>query len=88
MMYHFYIACVQLQDKSPMHSESDQVQVLRKMTNICKKTKDHEKRIYLLRCILIYQQCFLLEGDDEIMETHAELADAIQAFADNGGSSI
>lgn len=82
------IACVQLQDKSPMYSERDQVEILRKMVDICKKLKDHEKRVYLLRCILVYQQCYLVEGDEEIFETHAELARALQAFADSGGTSI
>ena len=72
-----------------MHSESDQVEILNKMADICeKKTKDHEKRIYLLRCILVYQQCYLLDDDDDIYATHAALADALQAFADAGGTSI
>mmetsp|Transcript_44434 Transcript_44434/g.93277 ORF Transcript_44434/g.93277 Transcript_44434/m.93277 type:complete len:554 (-) Transcript_44434:265-1926(-) len=83
-----YSACVQLQDKSPMSSESDQVEVLKKMADICKKVKDHEKRVYLLRTILVYQQCYLLDDDDEIWDTHAALAEALQAFADSGGTSI
>eukprot|EP00579_Thalassiosira_antarctica_P001054 CAMPEP_0201874306 /NCGR_PEP_ID=MMETSP0902-20130614/6600_1 /ASSEMBLY_ACC=CAM_ASM_000551 /TAXON_ID=420261 /ORGANISM="Thalassiosira antarctica, Strain CCMP982" /LENGTH=552 /DNA_ID=CAMNT_0048401147 /DNA_START=135 /DNA_END=1793 /DNA_ORIENTATION=+ len=83
-----YSACVQLQGKSPMSSESDQVEVLKKMADICKKTKDHEKRVYLLRCILVYQQCYLLENDDEIWETNAALAETLQAFADGGGTRI
>ena len=71
-----------------MCSESDQVEVLKKMADICKKIKDHEKRVYLLRCILVYQQCYLLENDDEIWETNAALAEALQAFADGGGTRI
>lgn len=72
-----------------MHSESDQVEILKKMANdICKKTNDHEKRVYLLRCILVYQQCYLLDNDEEIYETNRELADALQSFADAGGESI
>jgi len=83
-----YTACVQLQDKSPACSEADQVEVLKKMADICKKIRDHEKRVYLLRTILVYQQCYLLEDDDEIWDTHAALAETLQAFADSGGTSI
>ncbi|KAL9191212.1 hypothetical protein ACHAXT_000918 [Thalassiosira profunda] len=83
-----YSACIQLQDKSSMYSESDQVEILQKMIHIAQKVKDHEKRVYLLRTKLVYQQCYLLEDDEEIFETHAELAEALQAFADSGGSSI
>mmetsp|Transcript_13557 Transcript_13557/g.29476 ORF Transcript_13557/g.29476 Transcript_13557/m.29476 type:complete len:556 (-) Transcript_13557:153-1820(-) len=83
-----YTACVQLQDKNAMYNESDQVEVLKKMTDICKKIKDHEKRIYLLRTVLVYQQCYLLEDDDEIWETNAAMADSLQAFADSGGTCI
>mmetsp|Transcript_10661 Transcript_10661/g.23260 ORF Transcript_10661/g.23260 Transcript_10661/m.23260 type:complete len:593 (+) Transcript_10661:128-1906(+) len=83
-----YSACVQLQDKSAMCNESDQVEVLKKMADICKKIRDHEKRVYLLRTILVYQQCYLLEDDDEIWDTHAALAETLQAFADSGGTSI
>lgn len=83
-----YTACVHLQDKNSMYNESDQVEVLKKMTDICKKTKDHEKRIYLLRTILVYQQCYLLEDDDDIWETNAALAEALQGFADSGGTCI
>mmetsp|Transcript_22298 Transcript_22298/g.54019 ORF Transcript_22298/g.54019 Transcript_22298/m.54019 type:complete len:550 (-) Transcript_22298:181-1830(-) len=83
-----YSACVQLQDKNPMYNETDQVEVLKKMTDICRKIKDHEKRIYLLRCILVYQQCYLLEDDEEIFETNKALADALQGFADSGGTCI
>ncbi len=83
-----YAACVQLQDKSPLCSESDQVEVLKKMADICRKIRDHEKRVYLLRTILVYQQCYLLEDDDEIWDTHAALAETLQAFADSGGTSI
>jgi len=79
---------VQLQDKSTMYNESDQVEILRKMCDICKKIKDHEKRVYLLRCILVYQQCYLIENDDEIFETHSALAEALQSFADAGGDCI
>ena len=71
-----------------MYSESDQVEILQKMIHIAQKVKDHEKRVYLLRTKLVYQQCYLLEDDEEIFETHAELAEALQAFADSGGSSI
>ncbi|KAL7535293.1 hypothetical protein ACHAWF_005121 [Thalassiosira exigua] len=83
-----YSACIQLQDKSPLHSESDQVEILKKMADMCKKTKNHEKRIYLLRCILVYQQCYLLDNDEEMWETNAALANALQGFADAGGTSI
>jgi len=83
-----YTACVQLQDKYYMYNESDHVEVLKKMADICKKIKDHEKRIYLLRCIVVYQECYLLEDDDEIWETHSALAETLQAFADAGGTRI
>lgn len=83
-----YSACVQLQDKSAMCNECDQVEVLKKMAGICRKIKDHEKRVYLLRCILVYQQCYLMEDDDEIWDTHAALAETLQAFADAGGTCI
>ena len=58
------------------------------LLDICKKIKDYEKRIYLLRTIIVYQQCYLLEDDDEIFETHLALAKTLQYFADSGGSSI
>jgi tetratricopeptide (TPR) repeat protein len=83
-----YTACVQLQDKNPMYNECDHVEVLKKMADICKKCKDHEKRIYLLRCVVVYQQCYLLEDDDEVWETHSALAEAMQSFADAGGDRI
>ena len=83
-----YTACVQLQDKNPMYNESDHVEVLKKMADICKKIHDHEKRIYLLRCVVVYQQCYLLEDDDEVWETHSALAEAMQSFADAGGDRI
>ena len=56
--------------------------------DICKKIHDWEKRIYLLRTVIVYQQCYLLEDDDEIWETHAALAETLQLFADDGGTSI
>jgi uncharacterized protein YeeX (DUF496 family) len=71
-----------------MYNESDHVEVLMKMADICKKIKDHEKRIYLLRCVVVYQQCYLLEDDDEIWDTHSALAETLQAFADAGGTRI
>lgn len=83
-----YTACVQLQDRNPMYNESDHVEVLKKMADICKKIHDHEKRIYLLRCVVVYQQCYLLEDDDEVWETHSAMAEAMQLFADAGGDHI
>ena len=71
-----------------MYSEADQVEVLKKMADICKKIKDHEKRIYLLRTILVYQQCYLLEDDEEIFETNKLLADALQGFSDSAGLNV
>lgn len=71
-----------------MYNESDHVEVLKKMAEICRKIKDHEKRIYLLRCVIVYQQCYLLEDDDEIWESHSALAETLQAFADAGGTEI
>lgn len=58
------------------------------LQDICKKIHDWEKRIYLLRTVIVYQQCYLLEDDDEIWETHAALAETLQLFADDGGTSI
>lgn len=83
-----YSACVQLQDKSYLYDESDQVELFLKMSDICKKQKDYEKRIYLLRCVLVYQQCYLSEDDEEIEETNNALAEAVQKFADAGGTNI
>lgn len=85
---HFHSACVQLQDKSYLYDESDQVELLLKMSDICKKQKDYEKRIYLLRCVLVYQQCYLSEDDEEIEDTNNALAEAVQKFADAGGTNI
>lgn len=64
------------------------MQTLWKMADICKKTCDHEKRIYLLRCILVYQQCYLMEDDDEFWETNTALAESLQSFADSGGTTL
>ena len=58
-----YTACMQLQERSPLCGERDQVELLRKMADICRKIRDHEKRVYLLRTMLVYQQCYLLEDD-------------------------
>ena len=58
------------------------------MAKNAKKMKDPEKRVLILRCILVYQQCYLLEDDDEIWETNAALAESLQEYADAGGECI
>lgn len=83
-----YKACVQLQENTTQNNERDKADVLTKMAANCTKMKDHEKRILILRCILVYQQCYLLEDDDEIWETNAALAESLQDFADAGGKCI
>lgn len=83
-----YKACVQLQENTTQNNERDKADVLTKMAANCTKMKDHEKRILILRCILVYQQCYLLEDDDEIWETNAALAESLQDFADAGGECI
>ena len=81
-----YSACVQLQYKNTTYNDRDYIEVLTKMSGICKKVGYNKKRIYLLRTILVYQtECYL---DEEIYETHAALAKAMQSFADAGGTSI
>jgi len=83
-----YKACVQLQENTTQHNERDKADVLTKMAANCKKMKDHEKRVLILRCILVYQQCYLLDDDDEIWETNAALAESLQEYADAGGDCL
>lgn len=83
-----YSACVQLQSKSSMHNEKDKVDLLKKMVEICKKVKNHEKRVQLLRCILLYQQSYLPEEDEEIWETNAQLGAALEKLAEMDGQSV
>eukprot|EP00956_Cyclotella_meneghiniana_P044080 scaffold300983_cov79-Cyclotella_meneghiniana.AAC.3 len=68
-----YTACAQLQAKRAIHGDSDKVDILKKMASIAKKVKNHEKRVSLLRCILLYQQTYLTEEDEEIWDTNAQL---------------
>jgi len=83
-----YSACLQLQRKSKLYTDNDRVDILYKMSDICKKMKNHEMRIHILRTILEYQTHFLTEDDDELWETNAALAEALQLFAENGGDRI
>ena len=83
-----YKACVQLQETTFHNNERDKADVLTKMAANCKKMNDHEKRVLILRCILVYQQCYLLDDDDEIWETNAALAESLQEYADAGGECL
>ncbi|KAL7495584.1 hypothetical protein ACHAWT_009579, partial [Skeletonema menzelii] len=83
-----YKACVQLQENTSQHNERDKADVLTKMAANCKKMNDHAKRVLILRCILVYQQCYLLDDDDEIWETNAALAESLQEYADAGGQCL
>ena len=83
-----YKACVQLQENTSQSNERDKADVLTKMAKNAKKMKDPEKRVLILRCILVYQQCYLLEDDDEIWDTNAALAESLQEYADAGGECI
>ena len=83
-----YKACVQLQENTTHNNERDKADVLTKMAANCKKMNDHEKRVLILRCILVYQQCYLLDDDDEIWETNAALAESLQQYADAGGEYL
>jgi len=71
-----------------MHNEKDKVDLLKKMVEICKKVKNHEKRVQLLRCILLYQQSYLPEEDEEIWETNAQLGAALEKLAEMDGQSV
>ncbi|KAL3781619.1 hypothetical protein HJC23_001996 [Cyclotella cryptica] len=83
-----YTACAQLQAKSSIHGDSDKVDIMKKMVDITKKVKNHEKRVKLLRCVLLYQQSYLTEDDEEIWETNAALGEALQALAETDGISV
>ena len=83
-----YKACVQLQENTAQNNERDKADVLTKMAANCKKMNDHAKRVIVLRCILVYQQCYLLDDDDEIWETNAALAESLQEYADAGGQCL
>jgi tetratricopeptide (TPR) repeat protein len=83
-----YTCCAQLQAKHPIHGDSDKVDILKKMVNITKKVKNHNKRVQLLRCVLLYQQAYLTEDDEEIWETNAALGEALQSLADLDGISV
>ena len=82
-----YTACAQLQAKSAIHGDSDKVDILKKMASIAKKVKNHEKRVSLLRCVLLYQQTYLTEEDEEIWDTNAQLGEALQCLAEMDGMS-
>ena len=82
-----YTACAQLQAKRAIHGDSDKVDILKKMASIAKKVKNHEKRVSLLRCILLYQQTYLTEEDEEIWDTNAQLGEALQCLAEMDGMS-
>jgi tetratricopeptide (TPR) repeat protein len=83
-----YTACAQLQAKSPIHGDNDKVDILKKMVGITKKVKNHEKRVQLLRCILLYQQTYCTEEDEEIWETNKQLGEALQCLAEMDGVSV
>ena len=84
-----YTACAQVQAKNSIHGDNDKVDVLKKMAMIAKKVKNHEKRVQLLRCVLLYQQTYLSEEEDEIWETNAQLGEALQHLAEmNGAMSV
>ena len=83
-----YAACLQLQRQSVMYNDSDRVDILKKMADICKKLKNHAMGVHLLRTILQYQQHFLTEEDEELWETNAALAEALQKYAESGGNCI
>ncbi|KAL3770579.1 hypothetical protein ACHAWO_000939 [Cyclotella atomus] len=83
-----YTACAQLQAKSPIHGDNDKVDILKKMVGITKKVKNQEKRVQLLRCILLYQQTYCTEEDEEIWETNKQLGEALQCLAEMDGVSV
>lgn len=83
-----YTACAQLQAKSNIHGDRDKVDILKKMVKITTKVKNEEKRVQLLRCILLYQQTYLTEEDEEIWETNAQLGEALQSLAEMDAISV